>query len=434
MRLEMQTLASWGNGSLNHNGFISGVKVDNRLVEKGDLFVCLKGAQVDGHKFAQQAVDQGATGLLVDHYLDIDVPQILVEDTLVALVEMGKAYRGSLDVFIIGITGSNGKTSTKDIINTILDDSVATHMNQNTEIGTLLNIFKMDENTRYGVFEIGLDYPGDVKTIASILSPDAALVTSLAPAHMANFDSIEHIAQEKFMIFDYTKNKDLFFYQGDFKEYRAIAKEEHSFGFNADNEFVASDVVMGNDGIDFKVNGDNYHCNLLGEHQASNCAGVIALLQTMGISQDQIKDRLGEVNLTSLRTEIFDYNQSLLLMDAYKSNVSSLIYALDILKTYEYQGERVAFLSDMVELGSISQDEHIKILNRIHDIGIKHVYTYGPEFASAITHSTLDPNRFSNVSEFKEFKEQFNKVTHEPVMILVKGSRSYALERLIQED
>lgn len=434
MNINSSKLAQWGQGTMTQEVLITGIKVDNRLVEQGDLFVCLRGAQVDGHKYAQGAIDQGAVCLLVDHKLDIDIPQIIVEDTLKAFIEMGKNYRRSLDVFIIGITGSNGKTSTKDIINAILDNSIATHMNQNTEIGTLLNIFKMDEGTRYGVFEIGLDMPGDVDAIASILEPDAAMVTSLAPAHMANFDSIEHIADQKFRIFNYVANKDLCFYQGDFENYRAIANGQHSFGFNTNNEFVASDVVMNNEGIEFKVNSETYKCNLLGEHQASNCAGVIALMKALKIDEAVVKQRLQEVNLTALRTEIINYNQALLLMDAYKSNASSLTYALDILKTYDYTGPKVAFLSDMVELGDLSQSEHIKILNYISDINLDHVYTLGNEFAKAIEGSNLDPSKFSNKLEFNDFKTEFKEVTNNAVMVLVKGSRSFALERLVKED
>ncbi len=434
MKLNISTLAQWGNGEYNRDTQVTGVKVDQRLIESGDLFVCLRGERVDGHSFAATAVEMGAQALLVDHYLDLDVPQIKVNDTLEAFHQMGKAYRNHLDVFIVGITGSNGKTSTKDIINTILDDSIATHMNQNTEIGTLLNIFKMDETTKYGIFEIGLIHQGDVRLISSILEPDAAIVTSLAPAHLADFDSIEHIAQEKFEIFNYTKNKDLCFYQSDFPLYKQIATAQHTFGFNLDNEYVASDVALNNDGITFKVNGEAYACNLLGEHQASNCAGVIGLMLAMGISKEQIKERLTQVNLTSLRTEIVEYDNALLLLDAYKSNVASLMYALDILSSYDYKGDRIAFLSDMVELGDMSQEEHIKVLNQIDKLGLKHVYTLGPEFKQAQSKSNLDISQFSNTEDFTEFKQQFKQAAQEKDMILIKGSRSYALERLIKED
>lgn len=434
MKLQASQLSQWVDGSLTQDITITGLKVDQRLIEPGDLFVCLKGEQVDGHAFAQAAVDQGAVCLMVDHALDIDVPQILVDDTFTSLVTLGKAYRNYLDVFIIGITGSNGKTSTKDILHSILPNSVATHMNQNTIIGTVLNLFRMDETTKYGIFELGLDEPTDVIDIAVFLEPDAGIITSLAPAHMANFETIGAIAKAKFDLFNYVKNPDLCFYQGDFKEYRELATTQKSFGFNQDNDIVATDIRIGNDGVHFSIEGVSFHCNLLGEHQASNSAGVIALLKAMNMNDDIIQKGLNRVALTSLRTELVQKDQALILLDAYKSNRSSLQYALDILVSYDHEGPLSVFISDMVELGEISQTEHFEVLNTIASLPIKHVYTIGTEFEKALAKSNLDSSRLTNTTDFTEFKTQFKQVCQEKGMILVKGSRSYALERLMKED
>lgn len=432
--LKIETVSKWVGSPIQSDGHIDGVKVDSRFIEPGDLFVCLIGDRVDGHEYASIALEKGAKCLIVDHKLDLDIDQIVVEDTMEALRSLAIAYRETLNAFFIGITGSNGKTSTKDMLSSILPNSIATYKNQNTEIGTYLNLFRMDESTEYGILEFGLDYPGDVSLMSSVVKPDAALVMSLAPAHMANFDSVEHIASEKFMIFDSLVNDDLGFYQGDFELYNAIATSQHSFGFNESNEYVVSDVVLHNSGIEFKVNGVSYESNLLGKHQASNCAGVIALMEKMGIDNDRVREGLKNVGLTELRTEIKTVKQSLVLLDAYKANSSSTRYALDILMQYDYNGDKIAVLSDMVEMGEESLNAHVEVLNEVSRLGVKHVYTLGHEFVNALNHSELEASKLTNYDSFEQLDEVVQDLFNKPQMILIKGARSYALERLIKEE
>lgn len=432
-----ETVAKWVNGTVIGSAVIQGVKVDSRMVESGDLFVCLKGARVDGHDYIQDVIAKGASALIVDHEIqDIDVCQIVVEDTMVALQMFAHAYRNTLNACFIGITGSNGKTSTKDILYSILSrvgKTVATYKNQNTEIGTYLNLFRMDEDTEFGIFEMGLDYVGDVAKMAECIRPDAGLVMSLAPAHMMNFESIEHIASEKMRIFDFVTRKTLSFFQGDFEEYRNISHGERTFGFNEDNEFVVSDVSSNNEGITFNLDGVMYTSNLLGNHQASNCAGVIVLLKELGVEDAVIREGLNHVALTSLRTELVEKGNALVLLDAYKSNPISAKYALDLLAHYEYDGDRVAILSDMVELGPESFNAHLEVLDCVHELNIKMVHTLGPEFKKAIAQSKLDPSRFTNDDTFDSFVARVSPCFDKHDMILIKGSRSYQLERLMEE-
>ncbi|MBK2403954.1 UDP-N-acetylmuramoyl-tripeptide--D-alanyl-D-alanine ligase [Erysipelothrix rhusiopathiae] len=435
--LKTDIIADWVKGSVLGSAQIQGVKVDSRTVEAGDLFVCLKGARVDGHDYIEDVIGKGAVAVLVDHKIDnLDVCQIIVEDTMVGLQMFAYAYRETLNATFIGITGSNGKTSTKDILFSILSrvgSAIATYKNQNTEIGTYLNLFRMNEDTEFGIFEMGLDYVGDVAVMAECIRPDAGLVMSLAPAHMMNFESIEHIASEKMRIFDFVTHKDLSFYQGDFEHYRNISHGEHTFGFNQDNEWIVSDVASNNDGITFKVDGIEYSSNLLGNHQASNCAGVIALMRKLGVDDGLIREGLNHVALTSLRTELVNKGNALVLLDAYKSNPISAKYALDLLAHYEFEGERIAILSDMVELGPESQRAHLEVLDCIQDLDIKRVHTLGPEFNKAISQRKLDSSRFTNDETFEAFVARVTPCFNEHAMILIKGSRSYQLERLMEE-
>lgn len=428
---------TWTGGKLIGSGTIQGVQVDSRLVGQGDMFVCLVGERVNGHDYVQVALDNGAVALMVDHYLDgYDVPQIIVEDTLQGLRHMAKAYRNTLDAYFIAITGSNGKTSTKDILLSILSQlapTVVTHKNQNTEIGTYLNIFRMDNNHRYGVFEMGLDKPGEVRLMSKFLEPDACIITSLAPTHIINFDSIDHLAREKFAIIEGVKNPLNVFYQGDYKLYRDMDKGYHTFGSMAHNETVYSDVRSSNDGIEFKINGIDYACNLLGEHQASNCAGIIALTTTMGIDDNVVRQGLLNVALTSLRTELIKKNNSLLIMDAYKSNPDSTRFALKLLKDYVYRGNRVAILSDMRELGDDSLQYHIDTLHEIKKNGIDTAYFLGPLFKEALNTGVLDSKMYKHFDSFETLYEAVQPLFEHQQLILIKGSRYYQLERLVKE-
>lgn len=430
----IQELAKWSGGYVEGEGFVRGVAVDSRDVNEGDLFVCLIGDKVDGHLYAKQAQKAGASALLVSHPLsDIDLPQILVGDTEIALGLIAKAYRQTLDAFIIAITGSNGKTSVKDMLDSVLSKvgkTVATHLNQNTEIGTFLNLFKMDDKTDFGIFEFGLDLPGDITTLVDLMKPDAALLTSLAPAHMMNFKNLNHIADEKTEIFKGLDNADYGFYQGDYPEYDSKLKGKFkSFGFKGHNDFMVEDVVLKNEGIEFLVNGEGFESNLLGTHQASNAAGVIALLKAMKIKDTLIHQGLENVALTGLRMEIKKEQEATVILDAYKSNPSSLLYALEFMDAYLFAGKRYIVLSEMVELGEESKKAHQEVLEAIGKIHVDALYTLGQEF-----YQFKDDYPIQAFMDKDLFEKQVKELFTENALILIKGSRSYALEKLLGEE
>ncbi|CAM3584232.1 UDP-N-acetylmuramoyl-tripeptide--D-alanyl-D-alanine ligase [Erysipelothrix urinaevulpis] len=432
-KTSLDIIANWAQGKAILETSITGVAVDSRLVKKDDLFVCLVGEKVDGHLFAETAISNGASALLVNHQMDLDFPQIVVDDTLIALNKIATSYRNTLDLFVIGITGSNGKTSTKDMLHSILSlkgKTWATHSNQNTEIGTYLNLFNLDDSYDYGVFEFGLDKPGEVSNMVNLMKADGALLTSLAPAHMVNFKDIDHIADEKVKIFDSIQNPNLAYYQGDFDHYKSrIGRKFKSYGFDESNDFIVKDIKLGNFGVEFSVNNEFYSTNLMGSHQASNAAGVIALCLAMGIDEETIKEGLNNVELTGLRTEILQHKNSTLILDAYKSNPSSTLYALELMDAYTFEGPRYCVLSEMVELGFESDAAHRQVLDALKQSKVTKVYTLGDEFKKL--------SNFYDIEVFDDFESLDHQVQclfEEKALILIKGSRSYALERLVRKD
>lgn len=417
-------------------GTVTGVSVDTRFVKPGDLFVCLVGERVDGHDFAKEAIGKGAMGLLVSRELDLDIPQILVPDTLQGLFDFAKAYRKSLNLHAIGITGSNGKTSTKDILNAILSlvgPTIATHENQNTEIGSCLTLFRADETTRYGIFEMGLDAPGEIGRMVKLIKPTSAIVTGLDEAHIDNFNhDLDVLAKEKFSIFNLIDDKSHCFYQGDVENYRKLAQGHQSFGFNLDNDFVIEDVSVDSEYTYFKIKGRSYQTNLLGEHQASNAGGVVSLLRFLGISDDKIKAGLKEVKLSSMRTEIYDYKYAKILFDAYKASPKSMASALSLFESYPYEGDRILVLADMYMLGENAYQLHKEVLQMALKQSVKHVFLLGDEFGGVM--HEFEDNRMRHYEDLNSLKQALKPFYETANFILFKGSRYYTLEKLLKED
>lgn len=413
---------------------VTGVSVDSRLVKPGDLFVCLRGERVDGHEYAQLAIDKGATALMVDRELDLDISQILVPDTYKGLIEFAKAYRKTLPMQAIAITGSNGKTSTKDMLQSILEKmmpTVATYKNGNTIIGTCLTLFRCDSETKFGVFEMGLDMPGELVQMTKIIKPDAAILTSLDQAHMDNFnDNILELGKEKFSIFETIEDKSLCFYQGDFEVYRNLAQDEKSFGFNDYNDFIISEVEI-TDLNHFKVNNRSYSCNLLGKHQASNAAGVIALLRSLGINDEKIQEGLVDVTLTEMRAEIYEKDQATILFDAYKSSPQSLMSALELFESMPSNKARYMVLADMYQLGLGTEKRHREALEKALNQNVVKIFLFGEEFANAA--QSFNDDRLVVFDNKDVLKEAVRPLYKKETFILFKGSRYYKLEELLKE-
>lgn len=415
---------------------VSGVSVDSRFVRENDLFVCLIGERVDGHDFAQAAIDNGAKALLVSRELDLDVSQILVPDTLQGLFDFAKVYRSQLQIEAIAITGSNGKTSTKDMLRSVLElvgPTVATFENQNTEIGSCLTLFRMDEKTKFGIFEMGLDMPGEMQAMVDLVKPTRAIVTSLDQAHADNFnDDMKLLGQEKLSIFSDIEDKSFCFYQGDYDIYYDLCNDEVSFGFKNRNDHIISNFEIKNELNEFKVDKRMYSSNVLGKHQASNAVGAILLLRSLGISDEIINEGLRNVTLTSMRTEIRKHHNATILFDAYKSSPKSLEAALDLFENYEFSGKRYMVLADMYQLGEGTELKHELALKQALSQDVDHIYLLGEEFEKAM--KKFDDGKVTHYNKIEDLKDAVTPLFNQEAFILFKGSRYYALERILKEE
>ena len=436
-KLPLDLIASWTDGTVEGAAFVDGVQVDSRLIERGDLFVCLIGDKVNGHFFIEQAKENGAHAVLVSEPGNYPLPSILVEDTLEAMTHMAKSYRETLNACFIGVTGSNGKTSVKDALLAVCERvgaTIATKENMNTEIGAMLNLFRMQQDTRFGIFEMGLDIRNDIQILSDLIQPHAGIVTSLAPAHLMNFDSVEEIAYEKMALLRGLKDESLGFYQGDFEPYVDLADGKYtSFGFEMSNDIVVESVDVQKDGVDFDIAGTTWHTNMLGRHQASNAAGVIACLRRLDIDDDIISEGLKHVALTQFRNQIIEYRDATILMDAYKSNPDSLYYALDVFSKLDAQRPKVVVLSEMVEMGAESERYHREVLERVLALeGLSALYVIGEGFTNLINNNEKNHAKVQTFDTIESLTNAVHQVLETPVVIMLKGARSYALERVLK--
>ncbi|MEG0314026.1 MAG: UDP-N-acetylmuramoyl-tripeptide--D-alanyl-D-alanine ligase [Erysipelotrichaceae bacterium] len=433
------------NGVVNDK--IIGVSIDSRSCKDNNLFIPLIGERVDGHKYIDAAVKNGACATLWQRDImpiPTNINVILVDDTLEAMQLLAKVYAKQLNASYVAVTGSNGKTSTKDMIASVLATKYRTQKtqgNHNNEIGVPLTILEFNEDLEIGVVEMGMENLHELDFLCNLINFDVALITSLGVAHLENLGTVENIAKAKMEITHGINNNGCFIYHGDSTMLnKALVNETLDpsikvlkFGTNNNN-----DIKL----INFKpeFNGTYFDCNLLkniylpvlGKHQALNALGVIGVAKFYELSDEQILIGLKNTQQTGLRNEVIKINDCIILNDSYKSNPQSAIAALTTMSDFSYDHNIVVF-GDMLELGTTSDKLHYELGCAINKYSIDYVYTIGDMskyIAKGVrTHST-------NVEEVNDKKTLINILKpylQKKCLILIKGSRGMALDEVVDE-
>lgn len=431
---------------------IYGVSTDSRTIANGNLFVPLVGDNFDGHKFLDKAIENGATASLWQADIpkpDVAFPLILVEDTLDALQTLSRNYRSSLkNIKIIGITGSNGKTSTKDIMDGILSTKYKTKKtfgNLNNHIGVPLTLLSFGKDTEVGIVEMGTDGFGQIELITKIANPDIAMITNVGASHLDLLKTVENVARAKFEILEGLKKDGLFIYNNDddvlidvMKEYN-IEQDTLSFGQKESSDFKVELLEEGIDGIKFSIREVNtihkLHIPMLGRHNIYNAAVSIIVARNLGLSYENIQEGLYNINETEMRNEIIIKKDFTILNDAYKSNPDSLLAALDTLYGIDGYKHKVVVLGDMLDLGDDIVEFHRDVGFKIDPIKIEKIFTIG-KLGKYIGDAARSNFRDENIYHF-ETKEELASAILENIekdtLILVKASRFVALEDVINK-
>lgn len=439
-RLPLSLLAHWAGGELlGDDAVISAVTQDTRSLQPGSLYVALRGARFDGHDFAYDAAMRGAGAVMVDHQVKVDLPQIVVGDTQIALAHIAAGIHQDQGGKVIAITGSNGKTSVKTLVVAILQRAGVTYFNpgnRNNEIGLPLAVIEAPDDADFAVYEMGAGKPGDIAYLTDVVPPDVSLVNNIAAAHLERMGSLLGVAETKGAIYEALPATGTAVINADdaFAEYFAEKVADRRilrFGLEASADVTARDVRVDNTGSDFVLvtpQGEvSVRLSLPGRHNVLNALAAATLALACDVSLRTIAEGLSAAQPVAGRQIAHMLpNGAVLIDDSYNANPGSLSAAIDTLAASS--GEAWLVLGDMGELGPDSESLHADAGARARAAGIRRLYTMGSLSQAASRAFGEGGRHFEN---HKTLAEALRADLHGGVRCLVKGSRGSAMDRIV---
>ncbi|MFD1927701.1 UDP-N-acetylmuramoyl-tripeptide--D-alanyl-D-alanine ligase [Sporosarcina siberiensis] len=451
MKQKLTDIAAWiqANGQQMDGIIVQGASIDSRTVKEGDLFIPFRGEQVNGHKYVKQAIEKGAVASLwmIDEPNPPEqLPLIFVDDPEFALQEIARTYRGLLDCKVIGITGSNGKTSTKDLIASVLSPYYnvrKTVGNYNNELGLPLTILSLDEDTEFAVLEMGMSNFGEISFLSKLARPHYVVITNIGEAHLQDLGSREGIAKAKFEIVDGLIPGGKLFYDGDevlLKDFvsQTTGIDLFSFGKDDQNALSYQSVQSVENGSLFTTVGileDEFMIPVYGSHQVKNTLAAILLADQIGLSVEDIQKALSKATLTDMRMQpLLSESGVLFINDAYNSAPTSLSAALDFMNETELRSKKWVILGDMLELGENEQKYHESFAGKLIAMNLEGVLLYGPLMESLYNELQKRDAKMKLVwssDDFEPITDVIHKFTDEKSIVLLKGSRGLELENML---
>jgi UDP-N-acetylmuramoyl-tripeptide--D-alanyl-D-alanine ligase len=417
-----------------------GVSTDTRTLRPRDLFVALRGDRFDGHRFLDRAAAAGALLALIDGPAEnapAGLGLLRVEDTRAALLRLASAYRRTLDsVRIVGVTGSNGKTTTKHLIHEVLVSKLrgsASPKSFNNAIGVPLTILAARGSDQYLVCEIGSNAPGEIAQLARVVQPDAAVITSIGRAHLEGFGSIEGVCREKASLLNHLRPGGVAVVTADAPVLRNALRAVTNlvtFGFAPDADLRVEGVEVDTEGVSFRINDrESFWVPLIGRHSALAATAAVAVGRRFGLDSHSIRAALAGATGASMRLERVRVGGVELINDAYNANPDSVRAALETLASLPGD-RRVAVLGDMLELGQACDEAHLEIVEAVTgSSAIAHAVLVGPRLARAA--AGADPGRVTLVEDLEGGRdESVASLLCPGDSVLLKGSRLMGLERV----
>lgn len=440
--MNLYNIAAHFGCNLTTDLIIHGVSIDSRQIQAGFLFVAIRGDRFDGHDFIVDAVSNGAVAVFCERFCDAieGVPQLVVPDSLDALAKLAMLHRQSITCPVIALTGSNGKTSVKEMIAAILPKpSHATPGNLNNHIGAPLTVLQLSSDHRYAVFELGANHIGEIGHTVAMVQPRVTLINNIAPAHIEGFGSIEGVAKAKGEI-----------HQGLGKDGIAVVNEDDHFAHFWDNLLLDKRVIRFSldkpvDVYAKSVRFNDQGCanfilvsplgdiditlNVAGEHSVRNALAAASCCYAAGISLIDIANGLTAFQGVAGRLSFLSgKNHSVIIDDTYNANLRSVLTAVDVLA--KRQGHRILVLGDMGELGEWTREHHEEIGRMARSQGIDLLLSYGK-------HSQFSSLAFGGKAKHYDNQQQLISELlvrlDKDTTVLVKGSRSAAMEKIVQE-
>ena len=447
--LTLKQIADWCGGKVSarfEHLRVSRMQSDSRKVRSGDLFVALKGAKADGHDFAETAINHGAVAALVSRPISEKLPSIEVEDTLRAYGEIAAGYRKLTGVKVVGITGSVGKTTTKEMTASVLEaayHTAKTEGNHNNNLGLPMTIMDMPENTEVAVLEMGMNHSGEMEYLSSIARPDLAIITNIGTMHIEHLGTREGILQAKLEIMRGMLDDGVGVFNGDeplLWNIRAIGKhKKYYYGIeNHACDVTATDIVELDDGVRFVVHGFGQQFELfvpmLGRHAVYNALAATTVGLLLGVKPEQIQARFSSFHNTGMRQKIYVKNGVTIIEDCYNAGPESTEAALDVLAGIKTDGRRIAVLGDMLELGNRSAAEHYRI-GRLAVGKADLLLTYGEHSVRTLTGAItggMNPKNTDHFDTHEDMAHMLKMRVSEGDVVLFKGSRGMRMEKVLQ--
>ena len=411
----------------------TGIATDNRKINADNIFVALKGDNFNGNKFALSALENGAKFAIIDESeYKIDDRFILVKDSLTALQQLANYHRNQLKIIIIGLTGSNGKTTTKELINAVLSQKLntkATIGNLNNHIGVPLTLLSFDSSTEIGIVEMGANHQKEIEMLCGICQPDFGYITNFGKAHLEGFGGTEGVIKGKSELYEYlsSHHKTAFVNSDD-----AIQNEKTTninritFGINNTANFVNITKIETNPMLKIEFEDTTIQSHLIGLYNANNINAAITIGKHFGVSNDKIKFGLENYIPNNNRSQLLEKNYNKIILDAYNANPSSMNAALTNFFQLE-EKSKVAILGDMFELGIESSDEHKNLIEFCFNQENINFHFIGNDF---FAHKNSNTN-MNFYETFEDFKSAFSSKRIENNFLLIKGSRGMSLERTL---
>jgi len=422
--------------------------IDSRGARPGDLFFAIKGERFDGHDFVSEVAARGVAAVVVEQKkVPASLPDcavLVVADTRAALGRFAAVYRREFQLPVIAVAGSNGKTTTKELLAAVLRQKLATLWSEasfNNDIGVPLTLLRLDRSHQAAVLEAGTNHPGELAPLVEMIRPRYGVLTNIGREHLEFFGNLAGVAQEEGCLADLLPADGKLWVNGDNAWTDQIAKRTRAtvvrIGFGERNDWRARSIRLDKNGVTFRVEAPRvdwageYRINLLGRHQVANALFAAAVSEELGLGRLALRDGLAECQPPRMRLQFWEANGVRVLDDAYNANADSTLAALETLSGLPLQGRRVAVLGDMNELGADSEAAHAEVGRRAAELGVGQLFAVGK--MAAVTARAAREAGLARVIEFADVEAAVNAVKgflKAGDVVLLKASRASRLERI----
>lgn len=408
------------------------ISTDTRKINKNDIFFALKGANFNGNEYARKALEKGAAYIIVDEKeFVINDRTILVNSVLHTLQTLANFHRHYSSAKVISLTGSNGKTTTKELIHAVLSQTyrtTATKGNLNNHIGVPLSLLSIKEDTEIAIIEMGANHQKEIEFLSNLAEPDFGYITNFGKAHLEGFGGLEGVIKGKSELYDYltSNNKAIFMNADDPIQIEKLGHYVHKYGYSTtDSKFYNIKMSSADPFVEIEVENTSIKTQLLGSYNFTNCCAAIIMGKYFNVPLKQIKKGLENYLPDNNRSQVLEKNGFKVILDAYNANPSSMTVALENFSKLK-SSFKVLFLGDMFELGDTAHTEHQAIAELAKQLGFINTYLIGENFYKV----NSDFKKFKSFDAMTTFLTKHNLPTG--ATLFIKGSRGMALERILE--